>query len=302
MICDTSSPIINFFDPIFMFKLKLTQAPLSCFIAFFLLCLSQYSCMPENALGSSNGLPVRTFKGLFNPENNEFVDCNTQQVLFLLDSTQIVNSEAKNLGNAANSVYIELTGLAFSSDSMDMGSAYDSVVLVQQLQKMNILDVQSACMMPENPALLTVKEFGSDKLEFGRAGLFAQSEEAIANLLPGFMQTQNSLDSEEATYEYRRGFGTISFVTDTTNTVSEVVFAHPNSNDQYQVRLGMTLADAQKLRPTLKVFKADAESTPMFACPNSHIFYMIDTPKDAVNIDFVSTKIIGIVWRKKSCS
>jgi hypothetical protein len=256
--------------------------------------------MPEGVMGSSNPAAMRTFKGLFNPESNEFVDCQTQQILYVLDSTQMISGEAKKINAANNGVYVELSGLAFSADSMEMGNGYDSVVLVQQLNTIKSIDMQSTCMLPENAALLTLKEFGCDKLEFTRNGLFAQSEEAIANLLPGFTQHQNSLDNEEVTYEYRRGFGTISFTADTTNTIAEALFSHPNSNDQYQVRIGMTLADAQKLRPTLKMFKANAEDAPAFSTPNSHIFYSIDAPKDAANIDFSTTKIIGLVWRRKT--
>ena len=262
--------------------------------------------MPEGTGASTANTATRTFKGLFNPETNEFVDCNTQQILYLLDSTQMISSEAKKLTASNSSVYVELSGLTFSSDSIEVGSSYDSVVLVHHLNSVKSIDQQSTCVLPENVNLLTLKEFGCDKLEFSRRGLFAQSDEIIGALLPGFTQHQSSMDSDEATYEYRRGFGTITFVTDTTNTVSEATFLHPSSNDQYQVRIGMTLADAQKLRPKLKMVKADAEDAPAFSSPTSHIFYIIDMPKDtgndAANIDFATTKIVGLVWRKQACN
>ena len=118
-------------------KLKTKTSP----YYFYLLavCVLIYGCMPGEFADNGKTGTMRAYKGLFNPENNEFVDCNTQAVLFLLDSTQIISTEARKKGG--NSVYVELSGMTFSSDSMEVGSAYDSVILVQKLNTIQASEI-----------------------------------------------------------------------------------------------------------------------------------------------------------------
>ncbi len=257
------------------------------------------SCVRDPKVGLA-ATPYRTYRGMIakNDEVTEFVDCNTQALMLLTDTTQALMAEIKKLG-ATNlqGAYIELRAIAISADSLGMAMNYDSVLQVQKIIVVRPLDAKNNCAAVPKDVSLRLSETGFSFLPF--TAPIVLTEEQMRTKFKGFTYTQTDSDNDESNCEWRRGFGTVRISTDTTFNISEATLNHPEATDQYGVKVGMTFAEVKAARSGL-VNKNDVDLFYLFA-PQSHIGYLFElgaNPKDPAGL--ANKKVDAIVWRRKA--
>ncbi len=290
------------FSPFFRFSPSLVVSSYFAIIAgviFF------QSCATNTADLSS--APTHVYKGVYSHEIGEFLECNTQSVMLLSDSSQTLLDEVRkaNLEKFA-SVYVELDAIALTPDSARIATPYDSVLVVYKVGKVKALDGANVCVAPPDKKCVTVKEFGLDNFQFTQSSVLQQEEEVLKKIFPGFSLFQDGSEYGEILYEFRRGGGSISFNVDSTQTIQEVVFSHPSSSDQFGVQIGTGSEQLKTIRSTLKPI-TNEDGTVIFGCPNSHIFYQHTgetASGDNNRVETVPAKftVSAIVWRRKPCN
>ena len=261
-------------------------------------------CLTNNPNGLSNSQTL-LYKGVYSRDMGEFVECSSQSLMLLSDSSQTLLDEVRkaNLDNV-NNVYVELNAIALTPDSAHIATPYDSVLVVYRVASVKPIDGANACIAPPDKKSVTLKESGLDNLSFTQTGVLQQDEAALEKKFPGFSLSQDGSEYGEMYYEFRRGGGSVTFNVDTAQVIQEVVFSHPSSIDQFGVQIGTDSEQLKTIRPSLKAVTLE-DGTVLFGCAASHIFYQPngDTGNSNGKALAIPTKfaVNAIIWKRKAC-
>lgn len=271
---------------------------------FFLLTVIPFLGCLTGSSGSLSSVPTHIYQGVYSRDIGEFVDCQSQTVMLLSDSSQTLLDELRKAQlETTPMVFVEMNAIALTPDSAHIATPYDSVLVIYKVRAIKALDAANTCIAPPDKKCVVVKEFGLDHIMFTQSGVLGDSEDALLKKFPGFELSQNDSEYGEMNYEFRRGGGSVMFNLDSLNVIQEVIFSHLSSTDQFGVQIGTTSEQLKTIRPTLKAI-TNEDGGVLFGCAGSHIFYQPsgETSSNENQPTAPTTfRVNAIIWQRKAC-